>query len=105
MSTPIEPERLEVIHTKLVAVAHECVRVINTQPTCSFVVLIGKLPNKGFPRGHCIGSDSRGRFYSYDAKRLLAALVAMGVITVEAHVRSEPTSSKREVEDARESYP
>lgn len=79
----IKPERLDAIHAKLVMIAEECVRVINTQPGFTFMVLRGKLPNKGFPRGKCIGSDSKGRFYSYDARKVLAAILAMGVVTVE----------------------
>ena len=80
----IKPERLEAIHAKLVSLAQECVRVINTQPGCAFIVLRGKLPNNGWPRGKCCGSDSKGRFYWYDAKKVLAAIVAMDVVTVEA---------------------
>jgi hypothetical protein len=49
--------------------------------------MIGRLPVKGFPRGKCIGSDAKSRFYAYDAKNLLAKLVAMGVIEVDARVR------------------
>jgi hypothetical protein len=67
----------------LSAPAKECVRVINTQPGAQFVMLVGKLPVAGWPRGKCIGSDSYGRFYAYDAKRLLAAIAANGFVKVE----------------------
>ena len=80
---------LEAIHAKLLAVGQECVRIINTQPGCDFIVLIGKLPNKGWPRGKCIGSDSRGRFYSYKATRVLAKIVALGGMTVETRLKKD----------------
>lgn len=64
------------------ALALECIRVIQTQPTCAFVVAIGRLKGKGWPRGRCLGSDSRGSFYSYDAHQLLGRLVAYNVVTV-----------------------
>jgi hypothetical protein len=81
--------QLENIHTKLLSIGQECVRIINTQPKCAFLVMVGKFPSAGWPRGHCIGSDSRGRFYSYDAKRVLAKIVSLGVMTVECKVRGE----------------
>ena len=80
---------IEIIHAKLLTIGRECVRIINTQPGCDFIVLIGKLPNKGWPRGKCIGSDSRGRFYSYKASHLLAKIVALGIMTVETRVRTD----------------
>ena len=84
---------LEAIHAKLLALGEECVRVLNTHPGCDFIVLIGKLPNKGWPRGKCIGSDSRGRFYSYKASHVLAKIVALGVMTVETRVRTNAENS------------
>lgn len=78
---------VEIVHAKLLTIGQECVRIINTQPGCDFIVLIGKLPNKGWPRGKCLGSDSRGRFYSYKASHLLAKIVALGIMTVETRVR------------------
>lgn len=92
--TTIKPERLQALHAKLVTIAQECVRVINTQPRAPFIVMIGHFPVKGFPRGKCIGSDSRGRFYAYDAKNLLAKLVALGVITVDARVAPPESEQK-----------
>lgn len=77
----------EVIHAKLLTIGQECVRIISTQPGCDFIVLIGKLPNKGWPRGKCLGSDSRGRFYSYKASHLLAKIVALGIMSAETRVR------------------
>jgi hypothetical protein len=88
MAETIKPERLEAIHAKLLSVGQECVRVINQQPGCPFIVIVGHLPNKGWPRGKCIGSDSKGRFYSYDARKVLAKIVALGMMTVEAKVRN-----------------
>ena len=79
----ITPERIEAINAKLQTIALECCRAINTQAGAEFVVLRGRLPQKGFPRGKCIGSDSKGKFYAYDAKNLLAKLVSMGVIELE----------------------
>jgi hypothetical protein len=64
------------------ALAIECIRIIQTQPGCGFMVVIGNLKGKGWPRGKCIGSDSRGRFYSYDAFELLGRLIAYGVVKV-----------------------
>lgn len=66
------------------ALALKCIDVIQQQPDVPFIVVIGKLDNKGWPRGKCIGSDSRGRFYSYDAYELLGRLVAYRVVYVEA---------------------
>jgi len=80
---------VEIIHAKLLAIGQECARIINTHPGCDFIVLIGKLPNKGWPRGKCLGSDSRGRFYSYKASHLLAKIVALGIMTVEMRVRAD----------------
>jgi hypothetical protein len=82
-----ELERIARVEEKLVGIARECVRVINTQPTAPFVVLRGKLPQAGWPRGKCIGSDSKGKFMAYDAKRLLAALAAKGIVKVEIEPR------------------
>ncbi len=79
----IKPERLEAVHAKLLAIGHECVRAINQQPVCPFIVIVGRLPLKGWPRGHCVGSDSKGKFYAYDAKKVLAKIVALGVMTTE----------------------
>jgi len=87
MTETIKPERLQAIHDKLLSVGKECVRVLNDQPGCDFIVLIGKLPNKGWPRGNCIGSDSRGNFYSYKASRVLAKIVSLGIMTVDARVK------------------
>lgn len=80
---------LKAIRTKLLVIGQECVRILNTQPGCDFIVLIGRLPVKGWPRGKCIGSDSRGRFYVYKASHLLAKIVALGVMTVETRMRQE----------------
>lgn len=79
----IKPERFEAAYSKLLAIGNECVRAINTQHGCDFIVLVGKLPSKGWPRGKCIGSDSRGKFYSYKASHLLAKIVSLGVMTLE----------------------
>ena len=89
MGEAIKPERLQAIHSKLLSVGQECVRAINLHPGCPFIVIVGHLPNKGWPRGKCIGSDSKGRFYSYDARKVLAKIVALGVMTIEAKVRNE----------------
>ena len=80
MSETIKPERIMAVLEKMQAIALECVRVINTQPGVDFIVLVGKLPNAGWPRGKCIGSDSKGRFYAYKASRLLAAIAAHGYV-------------------------
>ncbi len=90
MTETIKPDRLLAIQAKMEAIAQECVKVINTQPGAQFVVLVGKLPNAGWPRGKCIGSDSKGRFYAYDAKRLLAAIAAKGFVKVEFEERVQP---------------
>ena len=87
MSETIKPERIEAIHAKLLAIGHECVRAINQQPRCPFIVIVGHLPMKGWPRGKCVGSDSKGKFYAYDAKKLLAKLVALGIMTVECRTK------------------
>jgi hypothetical protein len=86
MAETIKPERLQAIHAKLLSVGQECVRAINQR--CPFIVIVGHLPNKGWPRGKCIGSDSKGRFYSYDAIKVLAKIVALGVMTVDTQVRN-----------------
>lgn len=65
------------------ALALQCVQTIQQQPTLPFIVVIGKLPVKGWPKGECIGSDSRGRFYSYDARAILGRLVAQGVVRMQ----------------------
>ena len=83
----IHPERLSSVHAKLVSVGQECVRAINTQPGCPFIVLVGRLPAKGWPRGKCCGSDSKGRYYWYDARKVLAKIVALGVMTVDYKLR------------------
>lgn len=62
------------------ALALECIRAIQQQPSVPFIVVIGKLVAKGWPRGQCIGSDSRGRFYSYDAWKVLGCLAKYGVV-------------------------
>ena len=65
------------------ALVKECLRAIQTQPGCGFIVAIGSLKGKGWPRGNCVGSDSRGRFYSYDAFELLGRLIVYGVATIQ----------------------
>lgn len=65
------------------ALALECIRVIRQQPMCPFLVVIGRLKGKGWPRGKVLGSDSRGYFYSYDAIELLGRLVAYGGVKAE----------------------
>jgi hypothetical protein len=90
MNETIKPERLAAIQSKMEAIAKECVRAINTQPGAQYVVLRGKLPVKGWPRGKCIGSDSHGRFYCYDAKNLLAAIAGKGFVTVEFEGKATP---------------
>lgn len=90
MSETIKPERLHAIHAKLLAIGQECVRAINQQPGCPFIVIVGHLPLKGWPRGKCIGSDSKGKFYSYDARKVLAKIVALGVVTVQYEVKNQP---------------
>jgi hypothetical protein len=83
MSETITPERIQAAAEKMQAIALECVRVINTQHGADFIILRGKLPNKGWPRGKCVGSDSKGRFTAYSARNLLAAIAAHGYVTVE----------------------
>jgi len=83
----IKPERLQAIHSKLLAIGQECVRAINQQPECPFIVIVGHLPLKGWPRGKCVGSDSKGKFYAYDAEKVLAKIVALGVMTVECRTK------------------
>jgi len=65
--------------------AKECIRAITRQPGAPFIVIIGKLPQKGWPRGKCVGSDSRGRFYAYDAYKVLARIMhpALGLVSYE----------------------
>lgn len=93
----IKPERLQAIHSKLLAIGQECVRAINQQSGCPFIVIVGHFPVKGWPRGKCIGSDSKGRFYSYDARKVLAKIVALGVMTVTEEVRKGAASGGRAV--------
>ena len=89
MSETIKPERIEAIHAKLLAIGKECVRAINQQPVSPFIVIVGHLPLKGWPRGKCVGSDSKGKFYAYDAKSVLAKIVALGVLTVECRTKKD----------------
>jgi hypothetical protein len=79
----VKPEQLEAVHSKLLSIGQECVRAINTQPGAPYIVIRGHFPAKGWPRGKCCGSDSQGRFYWYDARKVLAKIVALGVMTVE----------------------
>jgi hypothetical protein len=52
--------------------ALECARVLRDQSMAPEIVVIGKLPVKGWPRGRCVGSSSRGQFWAYPAARVLA---------------------------------
>ena len=83
MTEIITPERIYAAAEKMQSIALECVRVINEQPGADFIVLRGKLPVAGWPRGKCIGSDSKGKFMAYSARKLLAAIAAHGYVTVE----------------------
>lgn len=69
--------------------AEECLRALTQQPGAPFIVVRGRLPQKGWPRGKCVGSDSRGRFYMYDAAKLLIRLWALRVCTVESLVLAD----------------
>lgn len=82
MSEILTPERVAAAKAKMLTIALECVRVINTQPGADFIVLRGKLPVSGWPRGKCVGSDSKGKFFAYSARRLLAAIEANGYAKV-----------------------
>ena len=79
----ITPERVQASLDNLVTIAKVCVRAINTQPGCPYIVIRGHFPIKGWPRGKCCGSDSKGRYYWYDARKVLAAMAANGIIKVE----------------------
>ena len=79
----IKPERVEAINAKLTTIAQECARAINAQPGAPYIVIRGHFPVKGWPRGKCCGSDSQGRFYWYDARKVLAKIAALGVVKVE----------------------
>lgn len=83
----IHPGRLEAISERLVAIGHECVRAINNQPGCPYIVIRGHFPAKGWPRGKCCGSDSKGRYYWYDARKVLAKIVSLGIMEVEYKLR------------------
>lgn len=89
MPETITPERIEAVAEKLLTIGHECVRAINTQSGCPFIVIRGHFPAKGWPRGKCCGSDSKGRFYWYDAKKVLAKIVSLGIMTVEYKLRGQ----------------
>ncbi len=88
MAETITPERLQACNEKLVQIGLECVRAINTQPGAPFIVIRGHFPAKGWPRGKCCGSDSKGRFYWYDASKVLAKIVTLGLMTVEWKTKS-----------------
>lgn len=79
---------------QLTDLARECLRALETQLGAEFIVLVGKLPKKGWPQGKLIGSDSRGKFYSYPASRVLARLIQMGICTVTT-IEKPPTLDVR----------
>ena len=77
------------------ALAKECIRCLATQPGAPFIVVIGKLPQKGWPRGKCVGSDRRGRFYMYDAAKILARLFLLNVVRIQTVAEGEFGSDDR----------
>ena len=79
----VEQERLQAITDKLIAIGKECVRAINTQTGAPYIIIRGHFPEKGWPRGKCCGSDSKGRFYGYDARKVLAKIISLGLMTFE----------------------
>ena len=76
----------------LIAIGKECVRAINEQPGCPYIVIRGHFPSKGWPRGKCCGSDRAGRFYWYDARKVLAKIVSLGLMVVEWISKDRKTS-------------
>lgn len=74
---------LAAAHVKLITIGEECIRAINQPGGCPWIITIGHLPIKGWPRGKCIGSDARGKVYAYDARRVLAKIISLGVMTVQ----------------------
>lgn len=89
MPETIKPERLDAVAEKLIQIGKECVRVINTQPGAPYIVIRGHFPVKGWPRGKCCGSDSKGRFYWYDASKVLARIVSLGLMTVDWKLKEQ----------------
>ena len=60
----------------------ECVHILQQQPTIPYIMVIGKIQAKGWPRGACVGSDSRGHIYAYDARRILIRLASLGICRI-----------------------
>lgn len=75
--------------------AKECVRSLLARPEAPFIVIIGKFPQKGWPRGQCVGSDSRGWFYMYEAAKILARLFLLKVVRIETIANGEFGSEDR----------
>lgn len=61
--------------------AYDCAKTINAGGSRISFIKPAKMP-KGFPKGEFLSETPRGKIYSYDAERVLAFLVANGVVQI-----------------------